>query len=164
MKKILALVITLVMLSSIIGAFAEETVETTPAPEATVEATIEATVEATVEATAEIPAEEIIEETAEPEITEDDQLIAVIEDTQNVNRSVSIYASFSGNTLTYGDSVTLKAKLTGYDNVSYTLQWQVSKDNSNWQNVSGENGMEYSFTVTEDNASDYYRIAVSVEE
>ena len=175
MKKMLALIIALVMMSVATTALAEDTAETTPAPvEEKIEEIIEATIEATAEAPAEAPAREIIgetpiaeetaEPTVEPEITEDDQLVSVIEDAKNENRCVSIYASFSGDCIHYGDRVTLKAKLSGYDDVSCTLQWQFSKDNSSWQDVSGENGTEYSFTVTEDNASYYYRIAVSVEE
>ena len=179
MNKVLAMVIALVLIATMSAAIAEE-IEAAPAPvaqevvevvevveapktEVVEEATEEAIEEvATEETTEEVATEATVEEVAEEEIPEDAQLVSVIEET--VERSVSIYASYSGNTVSYGDTIKLYAVLKGYENVSYEMQWQVSSDNSSWQNISGANGSSYSLTVTEDNADNYYRIAVTVAE
>ena len=139
MKKILAETLVLALLMTVIPVALAEN------KEATVEPT---------EETTQAPAEEI---------GEDDQLVAVIEDEKDANRSVSIYASYEGNTVSYGDTLTLKAQLKGYEGVKYTLQWQVSTDNSTWKNIPGETGMTYSIVVTEENVNNYYRIAVTTD-
>ncbi len=72
------------------------------------------------------------------------------------NRSVYVDATVNGY------DVTLKAHLQNYENVEYDLQWQVSKDNSNWQDISGANGMTYSLTVNEENYNNYYRVVVTI--
>ena len=175
MNKVLAMVIALVLTASLSAAIAEEieaapapveeiveVIEVVEAPEAEVveEIAAEETVEEIVE---EIATEEtVIEEVAAEEIPEDAQLVGVIE--ESVERSVSIYASYSGNTVSYGDTIKLYAVLEGYENVSYEMQWQVSSDNSSWQNISGANGSSYNVVVSEDNADNYYRIAVTVAE
>ena len=185
MNKVLAMVIALVLVATMSAAIAEE-IEAAPAPvaqevvevvevveapktevveEVVTEEIVEEAIEevATEEIATEAVVEEIvIEEVAEEEIPEDAQLVSVIEET--VERSVSIYASYSGNTVSYGDTIKLYAVLKGYENVNYEMQWQVSSDNSSWQNISGANGSSYSLTVTEDNADNYYRIAVTVAE
>jgi hypothetical protein len=61
-----------------------------------------------------------------------------------------------------GYDVTLQAHLQNYENVEYSLQWQVSKDNSNWQDISGAHGLTYSLTVNKENYNNYYRIAVTI--
>ena len=180
MNKVLAMVIVLVLTASLSAAIAEEieatpapieeiveVIETVEAPEAEVapeiaveEIAVEETVEEIVE---EIATEEtVIEEVAAEEIPEDAQLVGVIE--ESVERSVSIYASYSGSTVSYGDTIKLYAVLKGYENVNYEMQWQVSSDNSSWQNISGANGSSYNVVVSEDNANNYYRIAVTVAE
>ena len=141
-------------------AVAEETVEATAEP--TVEATVEPTVEATVEPTVEATAEATVAPEA-TEVPEDAQLVSVIEDALNADRSVSVYAIFDGESVNLGDRITLKAVLKGYEGTSYSLQWQVSSDNANWANVLGETDAEYSFTVDTDNASNYYRVAVTID-
>ena len=194
MNKVLAMVIALVLIATMSAAIAEEieaapapvqevieVVEVVEAPKTEVVEEV-ATEEATEEAIEEVATEEIveeevtteeiateavveevvIEEVAEEEIPEDAQLVSVIEET--VERSVCIYASYAGNTVSYGDTIKLYAVLKGYENVNYEMQWQVSSDNSSWQNISGANGSSYSLTVTEDNADNYYRIAVTVAE
>ncbi len=181
-KMLIALTIALVMLTNtvlaeeiaqtpavveeiveVVEATAEPTAEATVEP--TVEATVEPTVEATAEATVEPTAEATVEATVAPEATEvpeDAQLVSVIEDALNAERSVSVYAIFDGDAVNFGDRITLKAVLKGYEGTRYSLQWQVSTDNTNWANVSGETDSEYSFTVDTDNASNYYRVAVTI--
>ena len=169
MEKVLALVIALVLVCAMSAAMAEEVPAETAPVEEIVEVKEEEIVEETetVEEVAEVETEEIAEETvieevSEEELPEDAQLMSVIEDKLNAGRSVSVYVSCSGE-LSYGDTVELYAVLKGYEGTSYEMQWQVSTDNSSWSDISGENGSEYELTLTEDNANNYYRVAVTID-
>lgn len=138
---------------------AEATLE--PAVEATVEATLEPTVEATAEP--EITAEPAV--TVEPEVTavpDDAKLVAVIQDKLNANRSVSVYLAYDGDYVTFGDRVTFYAVLNGYEDTVYALQWQSSHDNRTWSDISGADKATYAMNVTEENYTDYYRVAVTI--
>ena len=90
--------------------------------------------------------------------------IATLEDQLDPNRKIDIYARWEGDALAFGDTATLYASLTGYDNVEYALQWQTSKDNASWTDVPGATGASCSVTVTEDNYLDYWRVVVSVSD
>ena len=170
MEKVLALVIALVLVCAMSAAMAEEV----PAETAPVEEVVEVKAEEIVEETetveevveevaVEAETEEVvIEEVSEEELPEDAQLMSVIEDKLNAGRSVSVYVS-CGDELSYGDTVELYAVLKGYEGTSYEMQWQVSLDNSSWSDISGENGSEYELTLTEDNANNYYRVAVTID-
>ena len=164
MEKVLAMVIALVLVLSMTAALAEEIeVEAAPAEETveTVETETEEVEE--IEAVEEIAEETVIEEATEEEIPEDAQLLTTVEDALNADRSVSIYVSYEGDTVAYGDEIELYAVLNGYEGTSYSLQWQVSSDNANWANISGANSDEYDVTVSEDNAANYYRVAVTID-
>ena len=125
--------------------------EAAPAEEATAE---EATIE---EATAEEPAK------AETnELPANARLMAIVEDELNAERSVSMYAVYDGETLTFGDTVTLIAVLNGYENLAYDLKWQSSPDDKAWTDVAGETAASYTFTITEENYTNYWRVAVTV--
>ncbi len=125
--------------------------EAAPAEEATAE---EATIE---EVTAEEPAK------AETnELPANARLMAIVEDELNAERSVSMYAVYDGETLTFGDTVTLIAVLNGYDNLAYDLKWQSSPDDKAWTDVAGETAASYTFTITEENYTNYWRVAVTV--
>ena len=169
MEKVLTMVIALVLVLSMTAALAEEIeVEAAPAEEIieiveTVEETETEEVEVIEETAEEIVEETVIEEAAEEEIPEDAQLLTTVEDALNAERSVSIYVSYEGDTVAYGDEIELYAVLNGYEGTSYSLQWQVSSDNANWANISGANGSEYDVTVSEDNAANYYRVAVTID-
>ena len=165
MEKVLAMVIALVLVLSMTAALAEEIeVEVAPAEEIveTVEEVETEEVEE-IEAVEEIAEETVIEEATEEEIPEDAQLLTTVEDALNAERSVSIYVSYEGETVAYGDEIELYAVLNGYEGTSYSLQWQVSSDNANWANISGANSDEYDVTVSEDNAANYYRVAVTID-
>ena len=100
-------------------------------------------------------------------ITEDDlpdnaRLLGVIQDKLSAERSVSVYASYDGEYVTFGDTVTLYAVLHGYEDTVYTLQWQSSPDNASWADISGAVSASYAVTVTEANYTDYYRVAVTI--
>lgn len=119
--------------------------------------------------TVEQPAEEPTEEPAEApaaaetnELPANARLMAIVEDELNAERSVSMYAVYDGDTLTFGDKVTLIAVLNGYDNTAYDLQWQSSADDKNWVDVAGETAASYAFTISEANYMNYWRVAVTI--
>ena len=105
------------------------------------------------------------EEPAQPETDElpaNARLMAIIEDELSAERSISTYAVYDGDTLTFGDTVTLIAVLNGYDSLAYDLKWQSSPDNKAWTDVAGETAASYTFTITEENYTNYWRVAVTI--
>lgn len=119
----------------------------------------------TVEQPAEQPTEEPTEAPAAAETNElpaNARLMAIVEDELNAERSVSMYAVYDGDSLTFGDKVTLIAVLNGYDNTAYDLQWQSSADDKNWVDVAGETAASYAFTISEANYMNYWRVAVTI--
>lgn len=142
--------------------------EAAPAEEpAEVEATepVEQPVEQPAEQPAEQPTEEPTEAPAAAETNElpaNARLMAIVEDELNAERSVSMYAVYDGEALTFGDKVTLIAVLNGYDNTAYDLQWQSSADDKNWVDVAGETAASYAFTISEANYMNYWRVAVTI--
>ena len=90
------------------------------------------------------------------------KLIAEILDGTNEGRTISIYASYDGDELYFGDMVTLIAVLKGYDDCIFTAQWQQSKDDATWFDMVGENNLFCSFEVTEENYMDYWRIMIHI--
>ncbi|MDY3280378.1 MAG: hypothetical protein SOX25_09755 [Eubacteriales bacterium] len=155
--------------------------ETTAAPaaqitEAPAEAPVETPAPAAEETTAAPVAQPSDEPAAEPAeapvetpapITEEElpanaRLMAVLQDTLNAQRSVSIYAVYDGEFLSFGDQVTFVALLRGYDNLTYTLQWQWSQDNLIWEDVPGAEQATYSFQVAEDNYQNFWRVGVTI--
>ena len=109
--------------------------------------------------------EVIVETTEEPVVIEEQEVILEeeIEKEENeidtiLSQSRSVYIDAIVN----GYDVTLQAHLQNYENVEYSLQWQVSKNNSNWQDILGAHGLTYSLTVNKENYNNYYRIAVTI--
>lgn len=133
---------------------AEEVKEEAEAEEVTVE---EPEAEAEAEAAA---AEEPKEENTEPEEIELtlNEKVALLAPT----RSLTVTADLGEGELYFGDEVTMTATLNGYDKLVYTIQWQSSTDNENWNNVSGENGETMTVTCTEDNYLLYWRAVVTI--
>lgn len=114
---------------------------------------------------AEVIVEEAAEEPAQPETNElpaNARLMAIVQDELNAERSVSMYAVYDGDALTFGDTVTLIAVLNGYDSLAYDLKWQSSPDDKAWTDVAGETAASYTFTITEANYTNYWRVAVTV--
>ncbi len=146
---------------------AEPTAEPTtePTAEPTVEPTAEPAAEPTAEPTEEPTEEPAVEAAAEPAeeaVPDDAKLVAVIQDKLNADRSVSVYLAYDGDYVTFGDRVTFYAVLSGYEDTVYALQWQSSRDNRSWSDISGANRAAYALTVTEENYTDYYRVAVTI--
>lgn len=89
-------------------------------------------------------------------------LLAEILDEMNEERSIEIYISYEGDEVHFGDTVTLYAVLKGYENCEFTVQWQQSKDNQNYEDIAGQHELSYTFEVTEDNYTDFWRLAVII--
>lgn len=69
------------------------------------------------------------------------------------------------NGFSIGDTVTMEAILTGFENVAYTLCWECSEDGEIWSSAPGANaGMSYAFTLSEDNAGMLWRVSATVAE
>ena len=111
------------------------------------------------EAPRELSGDDII---SEDQLPYNAKLIAEILDGTNEGRTISIYASYDGDELYFGDMVTLIAVLKGYDDCIFTAQWQQSKDDATWFDMVGENNLSCSFEVTEENYMDYWRIMIHI--
>ena len=111
------------------------------------------------EAPRELSGDDII---SEDQLPYNAKLIAEILDETNEGRTISIYASYDGDELYFGDMVTLIAVLKGYDDCIFTAQWQQSKDDATWFDMVGENSLSCSFEVTEENYMDYWRIMIHI--
>lgn len=98
----------------------------------------------------------------ETELPANAKLMTVIEDELNAERSISVYAVYDGETLAFGDTVTLIAVLNGYENTTTTIQWQSSTDNASWSDINGADATTYTFTVTENNYRNFWRVAVTI--
>lgn len=94
-------------------------------------------------------------------IPEGAKKLSEIVDEQFPDRSIDIYAMFDGDYLNIGDSVTLIAVLNGYEGLVYHYQWQVASTDD-WSDVSDAQDSAYTFTLTEENASNQWRIVVTI--
>ena len=182
MKKMLkvfaiALLMVSLMASVVLNANAEEIVEEVaeiveeeaiaveaPVVEEIVEEVAEEVVEETTEEAAveEIVEEAVVEEAAE-EIVEEEVIEEVVEEqvVETVERKASFTFSYDGDEVEYGDEIKLVAVLSGYENVDYELVWQYSTDNANWHDYATGNA---SYTISEENASWYWRLVVNTVE
>lgn len=64
----------------------------------------------------------------------------------------------------YGETVTLEAFLSGFENVEYTICWEFSENGiDEWTPAEGtNNGTIYEFSLNEQNANWYWRVVVDV--
>ncbi|MEA4896972.1 MAG: SH3 domain-containing protein [Christensenellaceae bacterium] len=82
------------------------------------------------------------------------------EEEEPPERSVSIRANV-GSVVSYGDVIVLTGVLTGYDDITYTMQWQAQADGG-WVDLPDERGISYSFVLDENNIDDSFRLEVTV--
>lgn len=122
--------------------------------------TVEEVIDEIAEETVEEVTEEVTEETAEEIVLDDAMLIATMIDALDANRSIGIY--LLNSELVLGEKAELYAALNGYENASYEIQWQVSTDNVNWNNVEGAVNQVYSFELSEESFDLYFRVQVNV--
>lgn len=110
----------------------------------------------------------VLDANGDPIVTETlpagSSMIASIYDQLDPDRRIDIYVSYEGEELDFGVEATLTAVPKGYEAVIYTLQWQTSKDDVNWQDIPGATESQYAVTVTEENYMDYWRVLVIIDE
>ena len=114
------------------------------------------------EAGEETLAEEVKEEKKEEAKQEDGNKKLTIAEQLDPKRKITVKAEWDGEELYFGDTATLRATLSGYDNAVYAIKWQTSKDGKNWEDIKGAEGAELKVTVTEDNYMNYWRALVVV--
>ncbi len=119
---------------------------------------------AAAETTAEAATEEVSEAaTTAAETTSEEQTTTEEETTSAPNRSVRLKTNLDDGTLPYeGMEVVLTVELTGFEDCQYTIKWQRSTDNINWEDIPGATEEEYRFTLTEETNGYYWNAQVTV--
>ena len=154
MKKIVACLISLTLLLSSV-AFAAEVenhgtptdIQPTTPPMVTEEPT--ATEAPTAEPT-------VTEEPVQPEVTEAPTETAA--PTAVPEHKVTITLEHTGDKIYFGDTVTLRATLSGYENTAYTLQWLL-----NGNPVQGANELTYTFTAAQELCGEWQLVVMTAE-
>ena len=136
-----------------------ETKDTTAEPEGQ-ETVVETTTESKTAAAAETAtADKGTSETATTtaETTTEEQTTAA------PNRSVRLKTNLDDGTIPYeGMEVVLTVELTGFEDCQYTIKWQRSTDNENWEDIPDATEEEYRFTLTEETNGYYWNAQVTV--
>ena len=78
-------------------------------------------------------------------------------------RSVSMVIEWDTDDPILGDTAHMKAILEGYDDLSYSLQWQNSHDCETWKDIAGATGETFDIMITEENNDLYWRVLVYLE-
>ena len=93
----------------------------------------------------------LFNETATPE---EEEIIRTVNVSSNVAGDAAVYA---------GTEIVLSAKLTGFENVAYTLQWQYTPDGGETIcDVPGANDAQYAFIIDDSNAHYLWRVSVTI--
>ncbi len=79
-------------------------------------------------------------------------------------RSIDIELTWDYEYPVVGDTAHFTSKLTGYDNLTYSLQWQMSWDEVNWMDYPGATKENLDVAITEDLKGIYWRLVVFVEQ
>ena len=74
---------------------------------------------------------------------------------------VEINFCYSGETLSYGDQVTLAASIP-QELADANIQWQVKVPGGDWQDVEGAYGATYTLTVSEENVDNLWRVRLTL--
>ena len=105
--------------------------------------------------------EDVPEETGkEPEETPDESS----EKESETERSIDIELTWDYEYPVVGDTAHFTSKLTGYDNLIYSLQWQMSWDEMNWMDYPGATKENLDVAITEELKGVYWRLVVFVEQ
>lgn len=67
-----------------------------------------------------------------------------------------------GDLPAYGDAVRLEGFVHGMDGFTYAMQWQQQKSDGQWVDLVGADRSSFTFVMTEENAHDAWRMAVTV--
>ncbi len=79
-------------------------------------------------------------------------------------RSVDFSFSWDSDNPRIGDTVHFKALLKGYDQLNYTVQWQLSADCETWSDYPGANTETVDIVITKELDNKYWRLVIYVEE
>lgn len=119
--------------------------------------------------TVEAPAQEApINKEATPQEALDPEavLLSEIKDALNPGRSIQLFARWDGDELFIGDEVRLKVELKGYDDVTYTLEWQYNVNpadpKNEWKTYTSGIEKSIAFTLDETNCEYYWRVLVNI--
>lgn len=123
-----------------------EVLETPPPPPPTLTPTQAAEVPAIVPETTQAPTEALPMDTASPVALTGNILISILEK----------------GPFQYGDRITLRCHVEGYENTELTYQWQCSAPGAAWEDIPGETSQTYAVTLTAENAALNYRAAVYI--
>ena len=74
---------------------------------------------------------------------------------------VEINFCYSGETLSYGDQVTLAASIP-QELADANIQWQVKVPGGDWQDVEGAYGATYTLTVSDENVDNLWRVRLTL--
>lgn len=89
------------------------------------------------------------------------QLIDTEKNELNPDRRIDIYLANS-DLIDFGDSVTFVGVLYGYENLTYTLQWQQRDEGGDWYDLPGENEETITIIAAEENLNSRWRICVNI--
>ena len=56
-----------------------------------------------------------------------------------------------------------RAAVDGYEELEYTLQWQTSADNAQWEDIPDATGVTYDVVMTEENYTHFWRVQIVVK-
>ena len=102
------------------------------------------------------------ETTVKPE-TKDTTAEPEGQETAAPSRSVRLKTNLDDGTIPYeGMEVVLTVELTGFEDCQYTIKWQRSTDNENWEDIPDATEEEYRFTLTEETNGYYWNAQVTV--
>ena len=108
----------------------------------------------------------VLDENGDPIPTQtvpvDAMKIYTLEDALDPDRKIDIYAFWGDEEPALGGTVYFRAIPYGYDRVVYTIQWQMSSDNSTWNDIAGAYGTDYSTVITEENYKNYWRVKLTI--
>ena len=107
----------------------------------------------------ETPEEKEDESENNPEETENEP-----ESVSEIKRDIDFDFSWDTDKPKVGDTAHFKAKLTGYDDVNYSLQWQTSPDCITWTDYPGATTETIDVVITREINHYYWRLVVYVEE
>lgn len=139
----------------------EEQISEEPEEETSEEMTEETPEDPTEETTG--ASEEVNPETTEAITEETDEQADEPEFTLPENRSVRINITWDTDHPRIGDTAHFGSVITGYENYSYTLQWQISRDEENWTDYSGATEPQLDVVLTEEMDGAFFRLVIYVE-
>ena len=102
------------------------------------------------------------QENEEPESKEDEEQPVEEAFALPEERSVTFTITGDGEALRLGDVAHFNAELTGYEGLDYILQWQMSTDNENWEDIPDANEPQMDLVLTEENSRLFWRVTVMI--